>query len=122
MHQYYKNFIESKNRLKNDKIEMDLETESHLLTYLLQDQRLPGKYRSRDFNPSYNLQDSFDLLEYIYPDYYLETYSKNREHEVALKATPITEGYCKTKSKWLPRAIFLAIIEDFENTYDWPSL
>lgn len=121
MHPYYKNFIESQKILNNDKIQMDLETESHLLTYLLQNQKLPGKFKSRDFNPSYNLQDSMDLLEYIYPEYYLETNSKKNEHTAYLKATPVTQRYVRGDSKNLPRAIFMALVEDFHQTFQWPT-
>lgn len=122
MHPYYRDFIESQKILNNDNITMDLETESHLMTYLLQNQKLPGKYRGRDFNPSYNVQDCMDLIEYLFPDYYMETYSEKGVHETQFKPTKFIQTYTKGESKWLARSMFQAIVECFHRTFKWPEV
>lgn len=120
MHPYYKSFLQSKNKLDQELVVTDIQTETHLIEYLLQNQKLPGKYRSRDFNPSYNLQDSMDMLEYVYPEYYIEIISKKDEHEVKLKSN-ILNDYITKKSKWLAKSIFMAMVQDFHDTYNWPQ-
>lgn len=122
MHQYQKSFMESKDRLDREDIISDLQTENHLIQYLLQNQKLPGKYRSRDFNPSYNIQDAMDFLEYVYPEYSLNITSTNGLHQIDLTTNNIASVSISKKSKWLAKAIFMAMVEDFYHTYEWPKL